>query len=93
MNELQEYIKKCTANMLQMCSYVEVSGIVGDSAYSIEIFFTCDGKRTHCFSMVDQGSIDDSKLQDMIKGIAHRYRKLPCYLPGTINEISLKVTL
>ncbi len=91
MNQINEFITKQISSVVPDFDSLEVSMLVGKASYSLEFFVTKDNIRKQCYDMVDEGVIDENKVDDVANIIADYIRKQPDYDASKPNKIEYTV--
>lgn len=89
MPDLQNYVKAQIAKIVPGFETLELKATVNDASYSVEFFVMINGEKKQCYELVDDGIVDEDKLDEVLAQIAEFIRKSPDYKKGTINKVSL----
>lgn len=93
MSELKEFIKNKLLTLVPSGEKLEICVHIGDSAISLEFFATINGKRMQCYDMIDNGLIDESTFDSVVKEIATQIRLSPEYKNGEVNKLQFTLVI
>lgn len=88
MQDLQTYVKEQVAKIIPSFENLELRASVSETSYSVEFFVTVNDEKKQCYELVDDGVIDEEKLDEVLRRIAEYIRKGADYKKGEINKVS-----
>lgn len=91
MTELEAYAKDLIASVVPKFDTLELRATVSDSSYSVEFFVTVDGERKQCYELVDEGTVEEDRIDRVAEQIAAHIRQSEDYRAGQINKVSFQI--
>lgn len=73
-DEIKSFISKELVKVYDNWTSADVRALVHPKAYCIEVFFVKGKTREQCYDLCDRDVIDEDKLMDAFKNIAHKIR-------------------
>ena len=67
----------------------KLKATVSSSSFSVDFFVTIDGKKMHCFDMIDEGMFTERKFNTVSKTIANYFRGLSDFDTNGINKYTV----
>jgi hypothetical protein len=81
-----EMVKQLVPN----CNKIEFKADIGDTSYRITFFVWIDGERRQCYELVDNGIIDEQKMDNLFTSYVDFIRKGEGYKKGEPNIVSFE---
>ena len=78
---------------LQHCDVVPLEKSEIEVLEQIQFFATINGKRMQCYDMIDNGLIDESTFDSVVKEIATQIRLSPEYKNGEVNKLQFTLVI
>ncbi len=92
MDALKQYISEQMAGLLASYEMLEMRGCIDEKSYALEFFVTINGERKQCYEMVDQGELNEDRVDEIIQSIARFARTLPDYVCGELYSLNVTIT-
>lgn len=72
---------------------LEFSATIGDSSRSIEFIVFIDNEQYQCYELVDNGIIDEDKMEKLFDTYAEYLRGTAEYKMGEVNKVKFTIDM
>ncbi len=87
MSKLEEQAVRLVKELLPDFQKLEFKATIGDSSHSIEFFVWVNHNRYQCYELVENGNIDEIKMESLFDAYADSFRSSDEYKKGEVNRV------